>query len=252
MTKGFVFSAAACLCLLLLAAPASALPLLDGDAGVRYWYAKPSGDLSYDGDSLDLEDNLNFEREGVPSLYARAHIPLLMLDAHYTGLDYSGNGKDITASTDYGDITLGSNDDISTDATLDILHGGVMFSVPLPMVDLGLGAGVSYLDAETEIKANGKKETATAQAPLPVAKARAAFSPPLVGLDFAVSGEGLMYSGNVFYDLRGTVGYTLLDLELVGLRVEGGYRQIRVDFDEEDLVLDASFSGPFAGVSVSF
>ncbi|MEF8942952.1 MAG: TIGR04219 family outer membrane beta-barrel protein [Desulfohalobiaceae bacterium] len=251
MTKWLIFSVAACLCLLLLAAPASALPLLDGDAGVRYWSAKPSGDLSYDGDNLDLEDNLDFEREGVPSVYARAHIPLLMLEARYTRLDYSGNAENITTSSEeFGSITL--NNDASTETTLDILHGGAMFSVPLPVVDLGLGAGVSYLDAEAEIKANGNKETATAEAPLPVAKARAEFSPPIVGLDFAVSGEGLVYSGNSFYDLRGTVGYTLWESMLAGLRVEGGYRHIRIDFDEEDLVLDANFSGPFAGVSLSF
>jgi len=251
MNKGLIVSAAACLCLLLLAAPASALPLLDGDAGVRYWSAKPSGDISYKGDNLDLEDNLDFEREGVPSVYARAQIPLLMLEARYTRLDYSGNAENITTSTDdFGTITL--NNDASTETTMDILHGGAMFSVPLPLVDLGLGAGVSYIDAEAEVESSSYKETASAEAPLPVAKARAEFSPPIEGLDFAVSGEGLMYSGNAFYDLRGTVGYTLLDLELVGLRVEGGYRHIRIDFDEEDLVLDANFSGPFAGVSVSF
>ena len=251
MTKGLIFSAAACLCLLLLAAPASALPLLDGDAGVRYWSVKPSGDLSYDGDNLDLEDNLDFEREGVPSVYVRADIPLLMLEGRYTRLYYSGDGKNITSSSDeFGSITL--NNDASTEATLNILHGGAMFSVPLPVVDLGLGAGVSYLDAETEIKANGNTETATAEAPLPVAKARAEFSPPILGFDFAVSGEGLVYSGNSFYDLRGTIGYTLWDSTLAGLRVEGGYRHIKIDFDEEDLVLDANFSGPFAGVSLSF
>lgn len=253
MPRRFVLSLAALLCLVFLAAPASALALLDVNVGGHYWYAEPSGDLSYNGKGLDLEDNLDFEREGLPSVYVRADIPVLTLEARYTRLDYSGKGKNIPVSTRYGDIAdLSNYTDISTEATLDMLHGGAMFSIPLPVVDVGLGAGVSYMDAEAEIKADGEKESATAKAPLPVAKARAEFSPPIVGLHFAVSGEGITYSGNSFYDLRGTAGYTFWDSVLAGFRVEGGYRIISVDFDEEDLVLDASFSGPFAGVSVRF
>jgi outer membrane protein len=175
-----------------------------------------------------------------------------MLEARFTRLDYSGKGDNFTTSTQYGTIDLSNYADISTEARLDILHGGAMFSVPLPIVDLGLGAGVSYLDAEAEIEADGKKERATARGPLPVAKARVEFSPPFLGLHFAAAGEGLMYTGNTFYDLRGTVGYTLWESLLVGLRVEGGYRHIKIDFDEKDLVLDAGFSGPFAGVSLRF
>ena len=195
---------------------------------------------------------MDFDREGAPYVYARAHLPMLVLEAHYTRLDFSGKGQNITTSTPFGDIDLNNYTDISTEATMGMLHGGAMLNFSVPWVDLGLGAGVSYIDAETEIKADGRKETGSAEAPLPVVKARAEITPPLVGLHLAVAGEGLSYSGNSFYDLRGTVGYTLLDLELVGLRVEGGYRHIRIDFDEEDLVLDANFSGPFAGVSVSF
>jgi outer membrane protein len=228
------------------------LAQLELSAGGHYWYPSPSGDLSYEGEGLDLENNLDFEREGVPSVYALADVFMLQLEVRYTRLDYSGKGQNITTSTRFGDIDLSNYADISTEATLDMLHGGAMFSIPLPMLDVGLGAGVSYIDAEAEIEADGLVENPTAQAPLPVAKARIEFSPPVGGLHFAVSGEGLTYSGNSFYDLRGTVGYTFWDSVLAGFRIEGGYRTISVDVDEEDLVLDASFSGPFAGVSVRF
>ena len=256
MYKGAVFVAIACLCLVFLAAPASALPLADVDIGARYWSVSPSGDLSYKGDSLDLEDNLDFEREGAPHAYARAHLPMLVLEAHYTRLDFSGKGQNITTSTRFGRIDLNNYTDISTEATMDMLHGGAMLNFSVPWVDLGVGAGVNYIDAEAEImaKANNRKKTATgsAEAPLPVVKARAEITPPLVGLHLAVAGEGLSYSGNSFYDLRGTVGYTFQDLFIVDLRLEGGYRHIAVDYDEEDLVLDSSFSGPFAGLSLAF
>ena len=252
MHKGVVFVAIAFFCLVFLASPALALPLADVDIGARYWSVSPSGDLSYKGDSLDLEDNLDFEREGAPHAYARAHLPMLVFEAHYTRLDFSGKGQNITTSTPFGDIDLNNYTDISTEATMGMLHGGAMLNFSVPWVDLGLGAGVSYIDAETEIKADGRKETGSAEAPLPVVKARAEVTPPLVGLHLAVAGEGISYSGNSFYDLRGTAGYTFQDLMIVDLRLEGGYRHIEVDYDEEDLMLDSSFSGPFAGLSLAF
>ncbi len=229
-----------------------ALPLVDVELGGRYWAPAPSGDLSYKGDNLDLENNLDFEREGVPNLYARAGLAMLMLDIHYTRLDYSGKGRNITQETMFGDINLNDYTDISTDSRLDILHLGAMFSLPLPVLDLGLGAGVYYLDGKAEIKANGEKERGSAKVPLPVAKGRLQFSPPGLDLYLSLAGEGLAYSGHSFYDLRGTLGYSLQDFFLADLRLEGGYRHISIDYDQEDLELDTSFSGPFAGLSLNF
>lgn len=237
---------------LFLISPGQALPLVDFEFGGRYWAPAPSGDLSYEGDNLDLEKNLDFEREGAPHVYARAEFAMFMLDAHYTRLDYSGQGKNITKRTRFGDIDLDDYTDISTEASMDMLHLGALFNLPLPMLELGIGAGVHYIDGQAEIKANGLKEKGSASAPLPVAKARLHFSPPGLDLDLGLAGEGLAYSGHSFLDLRGTIGYTLQDLFIGDLRLEGGYRHISVDYDEEDLMLDTSFSGPFAGLSLNF
>lgn len=249
----FLFCLLMCFGLALGAASsAAAVPLVDLEAGARYWAPSPSGDLNYEGDNLDLEDNLDFDREEAPNAYVRAKLPMFMIDGHYTYLDYSGDGKGFTTPTRFGEIDLSDYADISTETTVDMFHLGLMFAPSLPTIDFGLGVGANYISAEADIKADGNSESVTADAVLPVVKGFLRFSPPIVGLDLTVAGEGVTYSGNYLIDVRGTAGYTLLDFALGELKLEGGYRHIAIDYDEEDLILDTRFSGPFAGLNLTF
>lgn len=244
--------------LILCATSASALPLVDVGVGARYWGAAPAGDLSYKGENLNLEDNLGFDREWSPNVYARAQLPFIAVDAHFTQLDYSGKLKDYSnfdSNYQFGDIDLSKVTDASTDATINLLHAGAMLSIPVPMFDLGVGVGADYIDAEASIDPKVTtidKDIGSGTATLPVAKGFFQFSPPIVGLNFSLAGEGVTYSGNQFFDLRGKVGYEFQGLIVGDLQLEGGYRIIDVDYDEESLMLDSTFSGPFLGASLNF
>ena len=259
MQKKLLGVFAAISCLLLLAAPAKALPVVDLDLGARYWGPSPSGDLGYVGDSLDLEDNLDFDREWEPYFFARFSIPTVIIDAHYTSLGYSGE-SDVFPDTDFGDdIDLSQYTTISAEADLDVLHAGAMFSPPLTVpfmdLDLGIGAGAHYLEAKASIEAqNGaaEEDSASARAVVPVAKGYFSASPPTVDLHLTLAGEGIAYSGHSFYDLRATVDYRFRGLLIGDLALEAGYRTLGVDYDSDDLVLDTSFSGPFAGLKLAF
>jgi|GEM_PF-3497741 len=243
---------------LLCATSASALPLVDVGVGARYWGAAPSGDMSYKGENLDLDDNLGFDREWSPNAYARAQLPFIAVDAHFTQLDYSGKLKDYNDFGDkdkFGDINLSEITKASTDATINLLHAGAMFSLPIPMFDLGVGVGADYIDAEASIDpkdADIDKDTGSGTATLPVAKGYFNFSPPIFDINLSLAGEGVTYSGNTFYDARAKLGYVFQGFLVGDLQLEGGYRIISVDYDEEDLTLDSTFSGPFLGASLNF
>jgi hypothetical protein len=91
------------------------------------------------------------------------------------------------------------------------------------------------------------RETISGTAPVPTIGARAR-----VGLgDFvAVIGRVgyLEVSGNSFLDADAQVEFS--PLPFVG--VFGGYRHLDLDIDENDIVIDATFAGPYAGAFVRF
>lgn len=234
---------------LLFAGSAQALPLADIEVGARYWQADPSGDVAYDGDDFDVADDLDFDKEGAPNLYARAALPLITVDAEYTDLSYDGN---IQEQRTWGGETATANGDSSFDATL--LHAGAMFNVPLPVVDIGLGLGATNIDTEAKLEVEdpsapggSRKEEGSASVTLPVAKAEARVNFPMLPLTAGIRANGIGYDGDSFRDITAEVGYTVSMLQ-----IKAGYRQIAVDYDSDDLKVDADFSGPFAGLHVAF
>ncbi|MFP4615977.1 MAG: TIGR04219 family outer membrane beta-barrel protein [Thiohalorhabdus sp.] len=229
--------------LLLSAGSAHALPLADVEIGARYWQADPSGDVAYDGDDFSVEDDLDFDKEGTPNLYARAAIPFVTLDAEYTDLSYDG---DIQRSRTWGGETATLDGSSSFDARL--LHAGAMFNLPVPIVDVGLGLGATNIDTEAELETDAGKETGSANFTMPVAKAEVRVDLPALPLNAGVRANGIGYDGDSFRDVTAEVGY-----EMGLLQVRAGYRQIAVDYDGgDDLKVDSDFSGPFAGLHLAF
>lgn len=227
---------------LLFAGSAQALPLADIEVGARYWQADPSGDVAYQGDNFDVADDLDFDKEGTPNLYARAALPLITVDAEYTDLSYDGN---IQEQRTWGGETATANGDSSFDATL--LHAGAMFNVPLPVVDIGLGLGATNVDTEAKLETKVGKEEGSASVTLPVAKAEARVNFPMLPLTAGIRANGIGYDGDSYHDITAEVGYSVSMLQ-----IKAGYRQIAVDYDSNDLKVDADFSGPFAGLHVAF
>ena len=58
----------------------------------------------------------------------------------------------------------------------------------------------------------------------------------------------LSYDGNSLTDIDAQVEYS--PIPLVG--IYAGYRYLDMDIDEDDLLLDAEFSGPHAGALIRF
>lgn len=260
MLKQTIVVLACALGLMISATTAGALTIPhEHEIGVHYWAASPGGDLKYkDGDMLDLDRHLGFDREGSPYVYVRSHLDHLFLEAHYTRLDYSGESQTFP-DTIFGDIDLDPGAEggyITSDTDLDMMHGGMMLSFPVPDFDLGLGVGVTYFDAETDVVAgeqNGTQSDSLSTSDyLPVSKALVRIPAPYWGLSLSLAGEGIAYSGNSLYDIRAKTGFKVPDMLMGDITLKAGYRWIGVDYEEDELVLDSRFSGPFAGLKLTF
>ena len=223
------------------AGSAQALPLVDVEVGARYWQANPDGFANYNGNDVDLQDDLGFDKEGTPNFYARAALPLITLDAEYTNLDYSGNVGPQEFS--WGDFSTTVDPDAPTSLEARLLHGGALFSIPLPFIDVGVGVGATNIDADYTVA----NETGSANVTLPVAKAELRASLPMIPLNVGVRGNGIGFRGDQFTDITAEVG-----LEMGLLQLRAGYRQIALEYDGDDLTVDNDFSGPFAGLHLAF
>ena len=71
---------------------------------------------------------------------------------------------------------------------------------------------------------------------------------PIEALAFEAEGRGISVGDNKLYSLIGRVRYNFVG----PLFVAGGYRYDKLEIDEEDVVADVEFQGPFLEMGLKF
>lgn len=214
-----------------------------------YFIGKDGGS----GTKIDLEDDLSLDDS--KELYAELAVNLgdFRLSAAYQPLSFSGTNT-LSQAIEFNGTVYNVDDTVRGDIDLDMYDVACSWHLinldDLP-VRLQLGPEIAVKvfsgDLSVQSKATGVKETISGTAPVPTIGARAR-----VGLaDFlAVVGRiGFAeYSGNSFLDADAQLEFS--PLPMVGLFA--GYRYLDLDIDENDIVIDATFTGPYAGAFVRF
>lgn len=254
--------------LLCLAVPGLATADEMVGARVEYWSMDLTGDIAVSGsastalgtDSLSLEgeeDGLGLDNEHPVGASAWANLGPLFIFGRYTPIDINGSGH-TTQEIAFGDVTFDSTTDLDSTLQFNMYDAGLGINLlnldDLPVrVQVGLLAQVKLLDGKVEVtgreKSSGSTTTESQDFTLPI---------PMVGghvklglADFLavdVRGSGLAYSGNHIYDAEARV--ELSPIPFVG--ISGGYRIMDVAIDESDVVLNATFDGPFIEAFIRF
>lgn len=235
-------------------APAHADELFSFKAS--YQNLNPEGDFAVaddglTGTSVDMDGDLDFDDSDDYYMEAALQLGDFRLFAAYQPVGFSGEGV-LTDSIRFNGRTFAAGSPVSSDVDLDIYEAGLAWYMvnidDLPVrVQLGPELAVKYIDATIDMKSGGIEESASAEVPLPTVglRGRIAIS------DFlGVAGRAgyMEYSGNSFTDLDAQVEFS--PVPLVGLFA--GYRYLDIDLDEDDVMVDASFSGPYAGAMIRF
>jgi outer membrane protein len=205
------------------------------------WSASPNGYLAYDtilpNDKLDLEEDLDYGTELSPFARIKIDMPMLLPNIYVMGtvLKYEETTS-LPMNFNFGDDTFSGN--VSFKSKLKLNHLDVALFYGIPIVDF---------EAEIDQPDTGLKEKQSYIVPIPTVYLGAQVKP----LDWlAVEGEarGIVFSDNWHYSVIGR-----LKIKPIGpLFVAGGYRYDKIKFDEQDIKVDADFSGPFAEVGVEF
>ncbi|MBW2452815.1 MAG: hypothetical protein JRF07_10735 [Deltaproteobacteria bacterium] len=240
----------------LIVSPVSADELFSFKAG--YLKLTPDGDFAVSGGGLegtkvDMDDDLGFDDSEDFVLDAALQVGPLRLFGGYLPIEFSGDGtlsEDITFN---GEV-FSAGSEVKSDVDIDIYEAALAWHLinfdDLPTrVQLGPEVSVKYIDASIDMKdrLSGLKVSESISVPVPTIGLRGRVA---LADFFGVAARAgyLEYDGNSFLDLDAQIEFS--PVPLVGLYA--GYRYLDIDVEEDDVVIDASFDGPYAGALIRF
>lgn len=226
------------------------------------WYQKPSGTFSFDkttkADDLDLEDDLNYDKQWEAFGRLIIDTPLFFPNIYlmYTPMKWDEKGSK-SVNFNFGKIEFQA--DVPFDSELKNNHFDVGLFWGLPFIrtatadilNIDLGLNIRFMDVKAEVaqKVLGLKDSRDYFLPLPMLYTGMQIK-PLKYIDLEFEGRGIGYSGNHYVSLTGRLK---VKPELFGpVFVAGGYRYDDITLDYQNIDLNAEFYGPFVEVGLHF
>lgn len=230
------------------------------EVAAGFWRQNISGDIAYsplsDQDVLNLQDDLGYDSKNRPYLRAKVELPAFLPNLYFMATPMRFDGDSLVGkSFRFGDTEFFAGESIYSEVKLDHYDVGLFYSIPFLEaatlgklnVEVGLDARVVDLSAEVRSNTTGisEKESLVFAFPMLYASVRVR---PFEFLSIEAEGRGIAYNSHHYIDLIGR-----LRISPFGpLFVAGGYRYEDVDFDESDILVDATFEGPFVEAGLEF
>ena len=222
------------------------------EAAIGMWQQSPTGTIEYQGDVLDLGDDLGIEDEKRMTGRVKLDMPGFIPNIYLMGTQMNFEGT-ATSTFDYGGVTF--TGDIESELVLDhydiAFYYGVPFLSTLSADKLNLEAGLNIRAMDFEAKVtevlSGTVESESLSLVVPMIYVGLQIR-PTDKFAFEFEGRGISYSGNSYYDAIARV-----KLKPLGpVFVAGGYRYQTIKVDEDDTVVDMTFEGPFVEAGFEF
>jgi len=258
--------------LLCLALPAVATADEMVGARVEFWSMDLTGDVGVSSGSFNLPSSsltdsskgLGLDSDNPLGASAWVNLGPFFAFGRFTPIDIKGSGKVPNANLNLklNDASFTGSVEVSSSLNFNMYDAGIGLNVlnldDLPVrVQVGLLAQVKVLDGSLDVTGKGTVQGITGSSTradtqdftLPI---------PMVGghiklgfadfLSASVQGAGIAYSGNHLYDAEARI--ELSPIPFVG--ISGGYRIMDLSVDESDVVLNATFKGPFIEAFIRF
>ena len=236
---------------LLLAAPFAQADVVGVGASVSYWDSELTGEAAdKSGGEVDVENDLDLENDSNAnaSLYLEHPVPLLPnVRLSYTLVQQSGRGE---LGANFGGINVGSGVDVQSELDLEQLDFTFYYEVLDNWVNLDLGLTARDLNGELvvrEVGGAGQVSKTEVDAVLPMGYLAARFDLPMTGFSVGAEGNFVSYSGDSLHDFNAYGQF-----EIAVLQLRAGYRQMSIDYEDDDDRLDVEIDGPFLSAGVVF
>lgn len=224
------------------------------------WFPDFKGDLKVDrngvpGTNISGENDLGLSREAVPWADVYAGIKKHHFNFSYSYLDYSGSsllGRPIV----YAGETFPSGYTVESDLKINMFDFEYQYDLInleniLAGFSLGVIAKVKYLDGKAEIRAVNTPLNSSEdfRIPLPMVGAGAHIGILANILEARAKLAGFGYdSDNWLWEGLAEISYTPFPF----LDIHGGYRIMKLKVDQDNVILNNEFSGPYVGLSIGF
>ena len=234
---------------------------------VGMWWTSPDGGISYSPvgptQFVDLDDNLGLDTQWEPMFRVKTELPNLPnLYFKVTPLSFDDTGTSNQPFL-FGDTVFLADEAIDSELTLNIYDLALFYRTPL--VELGgrsainaeVGLDARIITARAELTQVDFGEDPSSFEVLDVsARENVVFPMVYAGLDMqatemlSLEAEiwGYAFRGEDLYSLIGRVSLDHFEPFLASI----GYRAEIMDFDKDDLEIDANFMGPFIEVGFGF
>ncbi len=238
-------------------ASTGALALEFGARGA-YWLPKLSGTVQtttagVPDTSIDVKHTLGVEDENLPFGEAFLRFGKLTLRAGYSQLAFDGN-RQLSQTITFNGQTFTATDEVISRLDMKMLDGEAQYDLLRPDAgiagfNLGLLLKVKYVDGEVELRSATVGTTVEDfKAPVPMLGAAVGVSFLKDTIRVDARGAGMTYSGNRLIDVDAYVSFRPLPF----VRVQGGYRYIDLEIDEDDTKASIRLKGPYLGAQASF
>lgn len=231
-----------------LAAPMAQADVVGAGASVSYWDSDLSGKVVNKGTAVDIENDLNLESDSNANFTAYLEHPVPVLPnvrVNYTSISQNGSGQ--VGAEGFDGIF---NAEVDSELDLDQLDATFYYEVLDNWVNLDLGLTARNLDGELVVRDRAgvyPVSKTTVKGVVPMGYLAARFDLPLTGVSVGGEGNLISFDGDSLHDFN---VYGQYELSLLQLRA--GYRQMSIDFEDDDDKMDVELSGPFASVGLTF
>jgi outer membrane protein len=249
-----------CVALLMLAiSNASAAGL---EMALGGWSQSNGGTLSYSEtntpDVIDLDNDLDFDDENRLFGRVKIELPVFLPNIYLVAapMEFEGTGTK-SGTLNFGDFTFDFSLPLTTKITLNQYDAGFFFGLPFVNtatlgklnVDVGLNIRIADLEASVTGTSGGTvvTESESITLPIPMLYVGVQFM-PVKALALEVEGRGITVGDNKLYSILGRVRYNLAGPVFLA----GGYRFDKLEIDEDDLVAELEFQGPFIELGLKF
>ncbi|WP_404362137.1 TIGR04219 family outer membrane beta-barrel protein [Marinobacter sp.] len=230
-------------------APLASADVLGVGANVSYWSSDLSGEAESDGSVVDVENDLDLESDDNVNFTAHFEHPVPALPNvrfNYTSLSLSGRGE---LGVDGFDTIVTPQAQVDSELDLDQIDVTLYYEVLDNWVNLDLGLTGRSLDGELTVQEVGGTAASETEikAVVPMAYIAARFDLPLTGVSVGAEGNVISFDGDSVYDFN---AYGQYEIQVVQLRA--GYRQLGIDYEDDDDTLDIEIGGPFVSAGLVF
>lgn len=234
----------------------SKLYAIEIEAGLGVTQQYPWGNFGYKGVSLDVKNNLNYDKLNTFNGRVRIKPPLFIPNVYITANPMTFDGRGIkNVNFVFGNKTFTGNIPFDSSVKLDHYDFALFYGIPFletatrKKLNIDFGLNLRLFDFKGEIgqSATGIKESKSLLIPVPMGFFAFQIKPTK---RFHIDSELklISYGSNHYLDVSGRMKYIFYKI----IFVSGGYKYQTLVIDQNDVKTDLRFGGPVAELGIDF